>query len=145
MGPGAGGQGPGKRDRGGQRTGVEVDNRTGGLTAVAPSAVRRPPSFSYRPLVPLTGPWPLVPGHVLPSARIRPMIHVEHVSRSYQRGVEEVHALVNVSLEIETGHFLAFMGPSGSGKSTLLNLVSGIDRPTSGSVTVAGRLLNDLD
>ena len=76
---------------------------------------------------------------------MRPMIHVEHVSRSYQRGVEEVHALVDVSLEIETGHFVAFMGPSGSGKSTLLNIVAGIDRPTEGSITVAGRQLNDLD
>ena len=72
------------------------------------------------------------------------MIHVEHISRSYTRGVEEVHALVDVSLEIETGHFLAFMGPSGSGKSTLLNIVAGIDRPTAGSVIVAGRHLNDL-
>jgi len=74
-----------------------------------------------------------------------PMIHVEHISRSYQRGVEEVHALVNVSLEIASGHFVAFMGPSGSGKSTLLNIVAGIDRPTEGWVTVAGRHLNDLD
>jgi len=74
-----------------------------------------------------------------------PMIRVEGVSRSYRRGVEEVHALANVSLEIETGRFVAFMGPSGSGKSTLLNLVAGIDRPSAGSVIVAGRRLNDLD
>ena len=73
------------------------------------------------------------------------MIHAERVSRSYQRGVEEVHALAAVSLEIETGRFVAFMGPSGSGKSTLLNLVAGIDRPSTGSIVVAGRRLNDLD
>jgi putative ABC transport system ATP-binding protein len=73
------------------------------------------------------------------------MIHAERVSRSYQRGVEEVHALAAVSLEIETGRFVAFMGPSGSGKSTLLNLVAGIDRPSTGSIVVSGRRLNDLD
>ncbi len=72
------------------------------------------------------------------------MITVRNVSRTYRRGVDEIHALMDVSVHIQTGHFLAFMGPSGSGKSTLLNLVSGIDRPTSGEVVVAGQRLNDL-
>ncbi|HUI26066.1 MAG TPA: ABC transporter ATP-binding protein [Candidatus Kryptonia bacterium] len=72
------------------------------------------------------------------------MIDVRNVSRSYHRNVDEVHALENVSVHIETGHFVAFMGPSGSGKSTLLNLVSGIDRPNGGEVIVAGQRLNDL-
>jgi len=58
--------------------------------------------------------------------------------------VDEVHALEDVSLSIPTGHFVGFMGPSGSGKSTLLNLVSGIDRPSTGEVIVAGQRLNDL-
>src|SRR5512144_2710761 len=73
-----------------------------------------------------------------------PLIEIRAVSRFYRRGVDEVHALDRVSLSIETGRFVAFMGPSGSGKSTLLNLVSGIDRPSSGEVIVAGELLNDL-
>jgi len=73
-----------------------------------------------------------------------PLIRIRHVSRRYVRGVDEVHALENVSLSIPAGHFVAFMGPSGSGKSTLMNLVSGIDRPTTGEVIVAGQLLNDL-
>jgi putative ABC transport system ATP-binding protein len=73
-----------------------------------------------------------------------PLIAVERVSRGYHRGVEEVHALVDVSLAIEAGHFVSFMGPSGSGKSTLLNLIAGIDRPSAGSVVVAGQRLNDL-
>ena len=73
-----------------------------------------------------------------------PLIQIRQVSRRYVRGVDEVHALGNVSLAIATGHFVAFMGPSGSGKSTLLNLVSGIDRPSAGEVVVAGALLNDL-
>ena len=72
------------------------------------------------------------------------LIRLDRVSRWYTRGVDEVHALEDCSLEVEPGHFVAFMGPSGSGKSTLLNLVSGIDRPSAGEVRVAGQLLNDL-
>ena len=73
------------------------------------------------------------------------LIQLRNVTRSYRRGVDVVHALAEVSLDIPHAHFVAFMGPSGSGKSTLLNLVSGIDRPTSGEVWVAGQRLNDLD
>jgi putative ABC transport system ATP-binding protein len=73
-----------------------------------------------------------------------PLIVIRSVSRRYVRGVDEIHALENVSLSIPAGHFVGFMGPSGSGKSTLLNLVSGIDRPNQGEVWVAGALLNDL-
>jgi putative ABC transport system ATP-binding protein len=73
------------------------------------------------------------------------LIALRHVSRHYRRGVDEVHALEDCSLEVERGRFVAFMGPSGSGKSTLLNLVSGIDRPSSGEVIVAGQRLDLLD
>jgi len=73
-----------------------------------------------------------------------PLIQIRDVSRRYVRGVDEVHALEHVSLDIPAGHFVGFMGPSGSGKSTLLNLVSGIDRPSEGEVVVAGQRLNDL-
>ncbi len=73
-----------------------------------------------------------------------PLIQIHNVSRRYVRGVDEVHALEDVSLAIAAGCFVAFMGPSGSGKSTLLNLISGIDRPSAGEVTVAGERLNDL-
>jgi putative ABC transport system ATP-binding protein len=72
------------------------------------------------------------------------LIQIRNVSRRYLRGVDDVHALENVSLSIHEGRFTAFMGPSGSGKSTLLNLVSGIDRPSGGEVIVAGERLNDL-
>jgi putative ABC transport system ATP-binding protein len=80
----------------------------------------------------------------MPQDGQRPLIQIRQVSRRYVRGVDEVHALEDVSLTIAAGHFVAFMGPSGSGKSTLLNLVSGIDRPSAGEVVVAGELLNDL-
>ena len=72
------------------------------------------------------------------------LIDVRDVSRHYVRGNDEVHALDGVSLQIESGCFVALMGPSGSGKSTLLNLISGIDRPSKGEVTVAGQRLPDL-
>jgi putative ABC transport system ATP-binding protein len=73
-----------------------------------------------------------------------PLIAIRNVSRRYTRGVDDIHALENVSLDIPAARFVAFMGPSGSGKSTLLNLVSGIDRPTTGDLFVAGERLNDL-
>ena len=72
------------------------------------------------------------------------MIEIRDVSRIYRRGADEIHALEHVSLHIARGRFVALMGPSGSGKSTLLNLVAGLDRPSAGSVEVAGERLNDL-
>ena len=73
-----------------------------------------------------------------------PLIEIRNVTRLYRRGADEIHALADVSLSVQRGHFVAFMGPSGSGKSTLMNLVSGIDRPDGGEVSVAGQLLNHL-
>jgi len=72
------------------------------------------------------------------------VIQLENVSRVYRRGADEVRALDHVTLHVPRGRFVALMGPSGSGKSTLLHLLAGLDRPTEGSVSVAGRRLDDL-
>jgi putative ABC transport system ATP-binding protein len=72
------------------------------------------------------------------------MIELHQVSRRYQRGADEVHALEDVSLQIPDGTFVALMGPSGSGKSTLLNLIAGLDQPSSGTVKVGEQVLSGL-
>ena len=70
------------------------------------------------------------------------IVRVSDLTKAYQGGV--TGALNGISLTIEAGEFTAVMGPSGSGKSTLLNLIAGLDRPTGGSVTVAGTDLGRL-
>jgi putative ABC transport system ATP-binding protein len=69
---------------------------------------------------------------------MEPMVAIGQLSKSYQRGDQRVPVLIDISLIIPQGEFIAFMGPSGSGKSTLLNLIAGLDRPTSGQIEVGG-------
>jgi putative ABC transport system ATP-binding protein len=67
------------------------------------------------------------------------------LGKRYGAGDTAVHALQDVDLEIHRGEFLSLSGPSGSGKTTLLNHIGGLDRPTSGEVSVDGRKLGELD
>lgn len=73
-----------------------------------------------------------------------PVVTLQRISKTYSRAGTDVSVLRDLSFTIPAGTFLAIMGPSGSGKSTLLNVMAGIDRPTSGSVVVAGTRLDDL-
>jgi putative ABC transport system ATP-binding protein len=66
------------------------------------------------------------------------LIQLRGVDKTYVRGSEELHVLQGLNLDVDEGEFIAFMGPSGSGKSTLLNLLGGLDKPTAGSIVVAG-------
>jgi putative ABC transport system ATP-binding protein len=76
---------------------------------------------------------------------MQPLIHVQEVFKSYRRDSLEIPVLRNINLEIAEGEFIAFMGPSGSGKTTLLNLIAGIDKPTSGTIVIAGTDITELN
>jgi putative ABC transport system ATP-binding protein len=75
----------------------------------------------------------------------QPMIRVHQLCKTFQMGRQNIRALDGVDLEMERNSFTVVMGPSGSGKSTLLYLVGGLDRPTSGSITVDGVVLEKMD
>ena len=72
------------------------------------------------------------------------MIQLQKVTKTYKMGDEIIHALNNVSLEIEKGEFVAIMGPSGSGKSTLANVIGGLDSPSSGQIIVGNQEITKI-
>jgi putative ABC transport system ATP-binding protein len=72
------------------------------------------------------------------------LVKIRGVAKDYKRGAETVHVLHALDLDIPQGDFLALMGPSGSGKSTLLNLIGGLDRPSAGTIEVAGERTDNM-
>jgi len=72
-------------------------------------------------------------------------VSAESLCKAYQMGEAEVEVLKNMNLSVAAGEFVAICGPSGAGKTTLLNIISGIDRPTSGKIVVFGEDLADKD
>ena len=67
-----------------------------------------------------------------------PLIRIRQLVKAYRRGEQEIPVLLGIDLDVMAGDFVALMGPSGSGKSTLLNLIAGIDKPTRGTIEIAG-------
>ena len=72
------------------------------------------------------------------------IISMRNIWKTYQMGTEKLHALRDVSFEVEKNEYLAIIGPSGSGKSTLMNLIGCLDSPTSGDYWINGNLVSDM-
>jgi putative ABC transport system ATP-binding protein len=74
-----------------------------------------------------------------------PIVVAENISKTYETGKVAVQALKNLSFAIEAGTIASFIGPSGSGKTTLLNLIGCLDKPTDGTLEIAGVNASSLD
>jgi len=72
------------------------------------------------------------------------LIQLRELRKTYKTGKLEFDALKGVDLDIEEGQLVAIVGPSGSGKSTMLNMITGIDQPTGGTVTIAGDRIDQM-
>jgi putative ABC transport system ATP-binding protein len=86
-----------------------------------------------------------IDGISTPSVGSQDIVQALELTRRYGEGEAAVDALAGVSVAFPAGHFAAIMGPSGSGKSTLMHILAGLDRPTSGAVTLDGVELTGLD
>jgi putative ABC transport system ATP-binding protein len=106
-----------------------------------PAAFRGRRSDKERPEVPVLDPIHLDAVDIQVSM---PAVAATGLTKRYGQGATAVDALRGVDLAIEAGEMVAVMGPSGSGKSTLMHLLDGLDRPTSGIVTVAGKDITKL-
>ncbi len=72
-------------------------------------------------------------------------IKLENVTKIYETGEVKTYAVKDVSLEVKDGEFIVLLGPSGSGKSTMLNVISGLDTPTSGVITIDKDVISSMD
>ena len=72
------------------------------------------------------------------------LVKIRDVHKHFTRGNERIDVLKGVTVDVQQGEFLALMGPSGSGKTTLLNLMGGLDKPTGGSIEIAGSRIDQL-
>jgi putative ABC transport system ATP-binding protein len=72
------------------------------------------------------------------------LVEIRDVYKSFQREEQRIDVFTGLTLDIDAGSFTALMGPSGSGKSTLLNLIAGLDKPTRGTVRVAGAAVSEM-
>jgi putative ABC transport system ATP-binding protein len=79
-----------------------------------------------------------------PGERRATLIDLRDVVKTYHTGAGDVTVLQEITLRVEPGEFVSIVGPSGSGKSTLLNMITGIDRPTGGEVSVGGQAVHRL-
>jgi putative ABC transport system ATP-binding protein len=75
---------------------------------------------------------------------VDPIVQVTDLHKHFRRGSEQIDVLIDLSLEVPEGEFLALMGPSGSGKTTLLNLIAGLDQPSQGEIRVGQELISDM-
>jgi len=73
-----------------------------------------------------------------------PIIEIKDVVKTFPVGDTEITILKGISLQVKKGEFLSIVGPSGNGKSTLLNMITGIDRPSSGEIIVTGQLIHKM-
>jgi len=73
------------------------------------------------------------------------LVTLRGVTKSYQRGKQNIEVLHSIDMDIAQGDFVALMGPSGSGKTTLLNLIGGLDRVSAGSIEIAGTRIDRMD
>ena len=74
----------------------------------------------------------------------QPLVEIKDVVKNFRVGNNDVTILKGVSFQVQPGEFLSIVGPSGNGKSTLLNMITGIDRPSSGEIVVTGQRVDRM-
>ena len=94
--------------------------------------------------------WTILAGEIMQTGAYKiksetfPSVTIDNISKIYDMGIMQVHALKNVNLKVVRGEFIVILGPSGCGKTTLLNLIGAINRPTKGNIRIKNLNLTDL-